>query len=89
MRALSPSDRTLLKQQFIDGLGTEALAALHRVHRVTMFRRLSKIRRQLLSATRRELAARIRVQRSELDSIMRAVKGNVELTLERILVPEP
>ena len=88
LRELDPKDRTLLRQQFVDGLGTEALAVLHRVHRVTMFRRLGKVRRRLLAATRRELGARIGVKHSELDSLMRAVKSNVELTLERVLASE-
>jgi hypothetical protein len=50
-----------------------------------MFRRLAKIRSRLLTDARRELAARIAVSQSEIDSIIRAMGNDVELTLERIL----
>lgn len=88
LAGLAPADRTLLRQQLLDGLGVEALAALHRVHRVTMFRRLGKVRAALLARTRRELAGRLAVERGELDSLMRAVASDLELTLERVLKAE-
>jgi RNA polymerase sigma-70 factor (ECF subfamily) len=88
LRALGPGDRTLLRQQFCDGVGVEVLAGLHKVHRVTMSRRLGKIRTRLLTDTRGRLARRIHVETSELDSILRAVMSNFELTLERVLASE-
>jgi RNA polymerase sigma-70 factor, ECF subfamily len=88
LRSLEPRDRTILRQCFVDGVGTEDLARLHGVHRVTMFRRLGKLRRRVLKLTRRELAARVQGTRSELDSIMRFVRPRVELTLERVLASE-
>jgi RNA polymerase sigma-70 factor, ECF subfamily len=89
LRALEPSDRRLLRQQYVDGLGTEALSELYRIHRVTMFRRLVKIRNKLLATTRRELATRIKLQDTELDSVMRALKDRVDVTLERVLASRP
>jgi RNA polymerase sigma-70 factor (ECF subfamily) len=88
LRALRPRERMLLRQQFVDGLGTEALAALHRVHRVTMYRQMLKIRRKVLSKIRGQLASRIVNKHSELESIMRALKGTIELTLERVLASQ-
>jgi RNA polymerase sigma-70 factor, ECF subfamily len=85
LASLSPRDRTLLRQQYVDGLGIEALAAVHQVHRVTMFRWLGKIRHALLAETRRQLARKIQIVGTDLDSLMRAVQSGVELTLERIL----
>jgi RNA polymerase sigma-70 factor (ECF subfamily) len=87
LRALDRRERTLLRQQFVDGLGTEALAGLYGVHRVTMFRRLVKIRQRLMAATREQLALRVKLDDAALDSIMRALKSDVELTLERVLAP--
>ncbi|CAN5719031.1 hypothetical protein BH11MYX1_BH11MYX1_43010 [soil metagenome] len=89
LAALDPRDRTLLRQQYVDGLGIEALAAVHQVHRVTMFRWLGKIRHTLLAETRRQLTRKIQIAGSELDSLMRAVQGGVEVTLERMLAIEP
>jgi RNA polymerase sigma-70 factor (ECF subfamily) len=89
LQTLEPGDRRLLRQQFVDGLGTEALAELYRVHRVTMFRRLVRIRTELLAATRSELASRSRLKNSELDSVIHALKDRVDLTLERVLASQP
>ena len=88
LASLSPRDRTLLRQQYVDGLGIEALAAVHQVHRVTMFRWLGKIRHSLLSETRKQLARKIQIAGTELDSLMRAVQSGVEVTLERMLATE-
>jgi RNA polymerase sigma-70 factor (ECF subfamily) len=85
LHELERRDRIVLRQQFVDGLGTEALAELYRVHRVTMFRRLVKIRQQLLAGTRRQLAHRLMLDGSELDSVMRALKSDLNVTLERVL----
>jgi RNA polymerase sigma-70 factor (ECF subfamily) len=89
LAALDSQERVLLRQHFVDGVGTEDLAALHGVHRVTMFRWLAKLRTKLLVRTRRELRARIGVDEAELDSIMRMVRSHVELTLERVLAVTP
>jgi RNA polymerase sigma-70 factor (ECF subfamily) len=85
LHGLERRDRIVLRQQFVDGLGTEALAELYRVHRVTMFRRLVKIRQQLLAATRKQLAHRLMLDGTELDSVMRALTSDVDVTLERVL----
>lgn len=89
LAALEPSDRTLLRQHYVDGVGVEDLALLHGVHRVTTFRRLGKLRRQLLARTRRELGARVQADPRELDSIMRAVQSRLDVTLERVLASRP
>jgi RNA polymerase sigma-70 factor (ECF subfamily) len=89
LRALDPRDRMLLRQQFVDGLSAAELADLYRVHRATMFRRLANARRQVLNATRAELTSRFQLKSAELDSVMRAVVNNLDVTLERILGTRP
>ena len=39
MRLLTPDERLLLRQRFLDGLTPEQLAGFHRKHRITMIRR--------------------------------------------------
>ena len=48
---LSDRDRTYLRMCFVEGLGTEELARLFRVHRVTAFRWLRDAREALLEGT--------------------------------------
>jgi RNA polymerase sigma-70 factor (ECF subfamily) len=88
LASLAPGERTLLRQHFVDGLTTSELAASRGVHRVTVYRSLARILRQLLRRTRRELAVRVPSDRAELDSIMRQIKSGIELTLERVLASE-
>ena len=89
LRGLPDDDQLLLRSQYIDGVGVEELAARLGVHRVTIFRRLGKVRLALLDATRRELATRLGIPRGELDSLMRAVKSGFQVTLERVLARDP
>lgn len=85
LRALPDDDQVLLRAQFVDGVGVEELATRLGVHRVTIFRRLGKVRRAVLDATRRELATRLGIPRGDLDSLMRAVRSGFHVTLERVL----
>lgn len=85
MTGLRPRDKTLLLQHYIDGLTTEELGRLHRVHRVTISRRLVKARRTLLSQTRRGLMQQLALSPSECDSVIRLVRSQLDLTLSRVL----
>lgn len=78
-------DRNVLKQHYLDGVSTEELAALYRVHRATAFRWLTRARHRLLSRTRRDLAGRLALGRSELDSVMRLVDSQLDVSLARLL----
>jgi RNA polymerase sigma-70 factor (ECF subfamily) len=84
-RGLEPEDRNLLRQHFAQGLGIDRLAALHRIHRATAARRITRARDLLLARTRAELRARLGVRDVELDSVMRVLGGEVEVTVERVL----
>lgn len=84
LRSLETRDRNLLRQHFLDGLSTDELARLYRVHRVTAFRWLTHARHRLLSRTRRALAGRLSLSRSELDSIMRLVDSQLDISVSRM-----
>lgn len=85
---LSPEDRNLLRAHFGHGLTIDQLAALHHVHRATAARRIARARDGLLSGTRRRLMLRLRLGRSELDSVMRMIESNVQISLQRVLGSE-
>lgn len=85
LASLTSRDRNLLRQHFLDDLSTDELATLYRVHRVTAFRWLTRARARLLARTRRALAARLQLRRSELDSVMRLVDSQLDISLARLL----
>lgn len=82
--SLETRERNLLKHHFLDGLSVDELAILYRVHRATVFRWLTRVREQLLSQTRQTLAARLSLPHSELDSIMRLVDSQLEISMVRL-----
>lgn len=85
LAGLSADDRTVLRYRFVDGLTLEQLAAATGVHRATGARWLSRIRADLLDATRGELQDRLRVDRTELDSILRLIQSKFEVSVRRLL----
>jgi RNA polymerase sigma-70 factor (ECF subfamily) len=82
---LSTRDRNLLRLSILDELGIDPIASLYEVHRSTACRWLSRARKRLLERTRAALQRRVGVTPSHVDSLMRAVGSEIELTVERIL----
>jgi RNA polymerase sigma-70 factor (ECF subfamily) len=82
---LEAAQRTMLLQHYVDGLTTEQLGGLHRVHRVTISRRLVRARQSLLESTRVAMMKRLQLSPSECDSIIRVVRSQLDITLERMV----
>lgn len=82
---LEARDKTLLMQHYVDGLTTEQLGRVHGVHRVSISRRLIRARRRLLGWARGELVERLALSASECDSVLRLVRSQLDVTLERVL----
>jgi RNA polymerase sigma-70 factor (ECF subfamily) len=76
---LPERERTYLRMCFVEGLGTDELARLFRVHRVTAFRWLRDARESLLEATRRHFLASVDVPRSQLSSLMRSLAESLSV----------
>ena len=85
IEALPDEDRMVLRHRFVDGLTLDQLAAVCGVHRATAARWLARIREALLAGTRVELQSRLRVDRSEFDSIVRLIRSNLEVSVRRLL----
>ncbi len=83
--SLSPRDRTVLRALLVDDRSVNDIAALYRVHRVTASRWISEIRRTLLLDTRRRLQQALQLDPSSVDSAIRIVAGQLELSLYRLL----
>jgi RNA polymerase sigma-70 factor, ECF subfamily len=86
--ALSPRQRNLLRHQIIDQLGIDGIGALYGVHRATTARWRARARDQLVRGVRRELQAALRVDPQELDSILRLVASQIDIS-SRVFLGEP
>lgn len=64
------------------------LGARYGVHRGTAARWLERCNRTLLDRTRRALVTRLRVARTEVDSILRLVRSRLEVRIRAALAAE-
>jgi RNA polymerase sigma-70 factor (ECF subfamily) len=87
LASLEPRERTLLRHQYVDGLTLQQLSQLHDVHPVTVSRRLLRARRGLVAAIERRLRTQLGLSRSEGQSLIRALRSQLDLGLEHLLEP--
>jgi RNA polymerase sigma-70 factor (ECF subfamily) len=85
--ALSTQERNLLRYHYIDRLSIDEIGGIYRIHRVTAARRITKVREALIEAFRRLLRERLRVGTQELESILRLVQSQLQVSLARVLGP--
>lgn len=83
--ALAPRERNLLRHQAIDRLGIDRIAALHGVHRATAARWVARAREALVAGVRRRLQAQLAVAPERLDSILRLIESQLDVSLSRLL----
>jgi RNA polymerase sigma-70 factor (ECF subfamily) len=82
---LSSEQRNLLKLHFVDEVTLEDLAALFRVHRATIVRRIAAAREAVLDGARERLQAELSLAPAELDSLMRIIRSRIEISLSVFL----
>jgi RNA polymerase sigma-70 factor (ECF subfamily) len=85
---LTPKDRTLLRHHIVDAMNVDQLAAIHSVHRVTMWRWLSAARARVLDEVRRILGQRLHLPADELTSLMRGLRSQLRVSVARALGPK-
>ena len=83
--ALTDRDRLLLRQHVLDDLSIDQLAPLHGVHRATAARWVAAARRAVIEGTRKALIARLRIAAGELDSILRLIHSQLDVSLPAAL----
>jgi RNA polymerase sigma-70 factor, ECF subfamily len=81
LRALPAQTKTLLCQHHVDGLTIDELARLYRVHRSTAARLLARARGLVLEGTRARLKSQLGVASQDLDSILRLIRSQIEISL--------
>src|SRR5262249_9323185 len=83
--ALEVRQRNLLRQHVLDELTIDDLARLYRVHRATCARWLADARAELGKSTRKRLIAALGLQLPEVESLLRFLDSDIELSISRIL----
>lgn len=85
--SLTARERNLLRYQILDRLGIDSLATLYGVHRATAARWLARARGTLIKRLRRELQARLQLDRAQLNGVLTLLQGKLELSLRLFLTP--
>jgi RNA polymerase sigma-70 factor (ECF subfamily) len=90
LRALSSEDRNLLRRHLVDRLTLQEIAVPYGVHQATIARRLSALRDAIAESVRQGLAERHRDQGggTSLESLARAIRSEIDLSLSRLLAPD-
>jgi RNA polymerase sigma-70 factor (ECF subfamily) len=83
--ALSERDKVLLRMRFLDDLSIDQIGVTHGVHRATVARWLQSIREGLLDNLCKRTAQSLRVDPSEVLSLVRLVRPELDVDLEQIL----
>jgi RNA polymerase sigma-70 factor (ECF subfamily) len=83
--ALEVRQRNLLRQHFLDELTIDDLARMYGAHRSTCARWLADARGELTRRTRKLLIAALGLPTAELDSVLRFLDSDIELSISRIL----
>ena len=84
--ALEVRQRNLLRQHILDELTIDDLARLYRVHRATCARWLADARADLGKQTRKRLIHALGTPSDELESLLRFLDSDIELSISRILM---
>jgi RNA polymerase sigma-70 factor (ECF subfamily) len=82
---LPSEQRNLLRLHFVDALTLEQMAALFKVHRATVARRIAACREAVLDGVRQRLQSELSLSRDELDSFLRLVRSRIDLSLSVLL----
>jgi RNA polymerase sigma-70 factor (ECF subfamily) len=85
VEGLAPRERTLLRLHYVEGMTLDQLSKMFRTPRSTIARRVDEVRDAIFSQTERDLRDRHRLSPSEVASLIRAARSQVQLTLSKIL----
>lgn len=83
--ALPPRDRLLLQLYYVDGLTLAKIATIEGVGTTTVFRRMTAATQGVLTRVKAELGGRLGVSSGSLDSLIRHVQDDIDLSLSQVL----
>jgi RNA polymerase sigma-70 factor len=82
---LALCDRNLLRFHYFRGLTVDQLADMFGSSHAAMVRQLARIRDRLLRDTRRGLAARLPLDKHQLDQLIDVARSRFDLAITRVL----
>ena len=82
---LSVRERNLLKQSVLYAATSDDLAALYHVHRTTAARWLVDARTHLACETRNRIVDKLRISRSDYESILHLIQSQLDVSVARLL----
>ena len=85
LAALEPRERAFLRLHLVENVGVEDIGRVYGVSRATMTRWLKAARDTFTRRVHEELRRRLKVEDSELDSLLRTLLSGLELSVRRLL----
>ena len=85
LASLPDRDALLLKLHYLDGLSIDRIGALYGIHRSTVARWRSSIRRTILASTREQLQRRLSLTESEFDSLVALIRSQLAVSIRSAL----
>ena len=85
LASLPDRDALLLKLHYVDGLNIDAIGALYGIHRSTVARWRTEVRRRILASTREHLQGRLSLTESEFDSLVALVRSQLVVSIRSAL----
>lgn len=85
---LPERERDVLRYHVLDGLSTEQVARLFRVHRVTVTRWIARARERLLRETRKRLTLELRLDHRQFESMMKLIESRMDLSLSDLRIDD-
>jgi RNA polymerase sigma-70 factor (ECF subfamily) len=82
--ALDVDERNVLRLYAIEGMNIDQIGTLYGVHRATIARWIQSARARLVDETRRLLSERLRIDRSEFESLVRLCRSRIDLTFSDV-----
>lgn len=82
---LESSERLLLKLHYLDRLSMDEVGKVLGVHRLTVLRRLERVRRELSEQTKARLQQELRLASPEVESVLRLIRSRLDVSLHRVL----
>lgn len=85
LQLLTPRQRNLLRQHFLDDLSLEDLGAMYRVHRSVSAQWLIAAREELLNRTRHEVKLRAELPEPDVNGVMGLIRDRLDLSASYFL----
>ena len=86
-KGLALCDCNMLRLHYSHGLTVDRLADMFGRHRAAVVRQLARIRERMLRDTRRGLAARLPLDKHELDRLIDLARSRFDFAITRLLRP--